>query len=338
MTQHIVALDVGGANIKLVDNQGMTQARAFPLWQKPEMLSNVLREMLQYVQEDAEIVATMTGELADCYDTKRQGVEHIVSTLESVAAERWLRIYLTTGDLVSPTQAKQAYALAAASNWHALASFVALASDWQDAVLIDIGSTTCDVIPIVAGCVVAQGRTDTQRLLAGELVYVGAERTPLAMVAHALPYRGQICPLARELFATTLDVQLVLKLVADQEENDSTADGRPATREFAIARIGRCVCADDDEWTEQDAEVAARYLQTQIVELLALALRQVYDRHPALQQAPLVIAGHGDWLVTSLLATRFPHVRAEYLRDKIGCQASRAAPAHALLHLAERSR
>ncbi len=42
-----------------------------------------------------------------------------------------------------------------------------------------------------------------------ELVYSGVRRTPLCAVAPAVPFRGGWCPLAAELFATTLDVRLL---------------------------------------------------------------------------------------------------------------------------------
>ena len=50
-------------------------------------------------------------------------------------------------------------------------------------VLFDVGTTSADLIPIVNGQVVAQGRTDPERLLSGELVYTGALRTPAEAVA-----------------------------------------------------------------------------------------------------------------------------------------------------------
>ena len=54
-----------------------------------------------------------------------------------------------------------------------------------DALLIDVGSTTADVVPIVAGRVAATGRNDLERLQAGELVYTGVLRTNLAAIARA---------------------------------------------------------------------------------------------------------------------------------------------------------
>ena len=69
--------------------------------------------------------------------------------------------------------------LAAAANWLALATAAARFVADGRGLLIDIGSTTTDLIPLDQGKVVVQGRTDTERLRTGELVYAGIRRTPI---------------------------------------------------------------------------------------------------------------------------------------------------------------
>jgi uncharacterized hydantoinase/oxoprolinase family protein len=77
--------------------------------------------------------------------------------------------------------------------------------------MIDIGSTTTDIIPLDKGRVAVRGRTDTERLRTGELVYAGIRRTPLCALATELPLgQGPPIGLAAELFATSLDVFLTL--------------------------------------------------------------------------------------------------------------------------------
>ena len=133
----------------------------------------------------------------------------------------------------------------AAANW--LASALAVAAVHPDALMIDVGSTTVDVIPIAAGRVVAAGRTDLDRLLAGELVYTGALRTNLAAIAPRVPVRGGSCPVASELFAISADVHLILGHLAPAAYTCATPDGRPATVEFARERVARLVCADAEQ-------------------------------------------------------------------------------------------
>lgn len=332
----VAAFDVGGANIKLASNNGLARSSSFAMWKYPDRLADKLSEMLRDVPGETVVAATMTGELADCFANKKQGVHHIIAALESVAANRPLHIYLTDGRLVSPAEAREQYRLAAASNWHALAAFIAGRETWQNSLLIDIGSTTCDVIPITDGKVAALGRTDLERLLARELVYVGAERTSLVSLSGELPFRDQMCPVARERFATSLDVQLILNNIADRPDDCETADGRPATKAFAISRLARCICADDDDWTQHDAEIAARFLSQRIADLLAESISHVYESHPSLRVAPIVVSGHGEYLLEPLLSKSVPREQITSLRDDIGSEAARSAPAYALARLAER--
>ena len=88
----------------------------------------------------------------------------------------------TAGELIGLRAARAAPLDVAAANWVATALLVARAL--PDAILLDCGGTTTDLIPIAGGEVAAQGRTDLERLLAGELVYTGALRTNVAAIVR----------------------------------------------------------------------------------------------------------------------------------------------------------
>ena len=129
-----------------------------------------------------------------------------------------------------------------------------------DALLIDVGSTTADVIPIAGGRVAATGRNDLERLLAGELVYTGVLRTNLAAIAPRVPVRGGWCPVSSEYFAISADVHLVLGHLAPEAYDCPTPDGRPATVEFARERIARLVCADAEQLDGDEIDAIAAFL------------------------------------------------------------------------------
>ena len=115
----------------------------------------------------------------------------------------------------------------AAANWVATALW--LAQQVPDCLLVDIGSTTCDIIPILGGRLTVEGRTDLDRLQAGELVYTGAVRTNTAAIVQAVPVRGRLCPVSSEYFAISGDVHLVLSHISPDDYGCPTPDGRPAT-------------------------------------------------------------------------------------------------------------
>ncbi|HVW36381.1 MAG TPA: hydantoinase/oxoprolinase family protein, partial [Pirellulales bacterium] len=119
----LLALDIGGANLKAADGLGYAASQYFPLWQKPGELSAALAGLIAAAPQADRFVATMTGELADCFATKAEGVSAILAALVAAAEPRELLVYLTDGSFVAPKYAGERPLLAAASNWHALASF-----------------------------------------------------------------------------------------------------------------------------------------------------------------------------------------------------------------------
>jgi len=332
MTQRTwLGFDVGGANIKLAGVRGYTDSRVFPLWKHPQQLAAKLTAMIAAAPQSDSIVATMTGELADCFATKEQGVRAIVDALRDSASGRDLFIYLTDGSIVPADMAKAEYRKAAAANWHALASFAIRFVGDDNALLIDVGSTTCDVIPIAGGKVVANGLTDTRRLMHDELVYLGVERTPICAVVSSVPYRGARCTVARELFATTLDAHIVLGNIPEQPQREDTADGHSATLRNSIQRLARCICADNGDFTHFDAKLLAEHVVVESAILLRDAIDSVAEQHGFNEETTFILSGHGGFL--------FDHAKPNnsqltHLHHKIGKAAARCGPAYAVAALA----
>jgi uncharacterized hydantoinase/oxoprolinase family protein len=106
----------------------------------------------------------MTAELADCFQTKAEGVQFIIEAVQDVFAKSMIRVWLTSGEFAEAADAIELPQLAGASNWHALATWAGRAVPFGPAVLIDIGSTTTDIIPLIDGLPVPEGRTDLERL------------------------------------------------------------------------------------------------------------------------------------------------------------------------------
>ena len=293
----VIGLDVGGANTKAVWRNGDERralSRPFEVWRDREALAAVIREVVADVSpEPAEAVAlTTTAELSDAFRTKREGVEFVLDAAEEALGTTKLVAFSTAGELVPLAEARARAPEVAAANW--LASALAVAALYPDALIVDVGSTTADVIPIAAGQVLAAGRTDLDRLLAGELVYTGALRTNLAAIAPRVPVRGRFCPVASELFAISADVHLILGHLAPADYTCPTPDGRPATVEFARERVARLVCADVEQLAAEEIDAVAAFLHAEQVRQIEAAIRFVDAR---LEQAAAVVpVGAGDFL------------------------------------------
>jgi probable H4MPT-linked C1 transfer pathway protein len=225
---------------------------------------------------------------------------------------------------------------AASSNWHALARYCGRFARHGTALLIDVGSTTVDIIPLRDGQLVHQAATDLDRLLAGELVYTGMERTPVCALARTLPHGDVRCPVAPELFATTRDVHLLLGNLAEDAEDRHTADHEPATREAAHRRMARMLCADKDQISSSEVQLWAREIAEAQLLLLIEAATRVLDRL-ACSPSTMILTGHGEALSHQLLQRLSWTGTIVSLRDRLAPALSRCAPAHALAMLARES-
>ncbi|HEX7292705.1 MAG TPA: hydantoinase/oxoprolinase family protein [Conexibacter sp.] len=304
----VIGLDVGGVSTKgawAPDDRGLrgrTASRAFEVWRERER--DALAAVIAGVVENlgaghAHAVAlTMTAELSDAFRTKRMGVAFVLDAAQHALGAMPLRVFTTGGELIDPDAARRRPLDVAASNWVATAQWVAGAR--EAALLIDVGSTTADIIPIVGGQVAATGWTDLDRLLSGELIYTGALRTNLAAVAQQVPVRGGWCPVAAELFAISADVHVVLGHLAPSAYTCPTPDGRDTSPARARERIARLVCADAEQLRPEEIDAIARHLHDAQVAQIAAAASRVGAGVPP--EAPIVGAGAGVFLVREVAA------------------------------------
>ncbi len=328
-----LGLDIGGANLKAADGLGFAVSRPFALWQRPDKLPEALGDLLAACPAADALAVTMTGELADCFASKAEGVAAILGAVRAVSGRRAVRVYLTDGRLASRDEAALRPLEAAASNWHALARFASRFASDARALLLDVGSTTTDVVPILDGEPATSCRTDPERLASGELVYSGVARSPVCAVVREVPWRGARCPVAQEVFATMQDAYLVTGDLPERPDDLHTADGRPATRHDAAARLARSICADRSMLDGRDLRAIARAAAEAQLRLVSAAVSRVAQRLEG-QPRTVIVSGEGEFLARRALTRLSIQPEVVSLDARLGVAVSRAAPAHALAVLA----
>jgi probable H4MPT-linked C1 transfer pathway protein len=327
--------DIGGAHLKAValaaDRRVVaTHLLPCPLWQGLGHLEQAARAVLSAHAGDTPVHAvTMTGELCDLFDGRADGVRRILDTLGHLLAPATPRVYALGGGLVPPPLRDP---LAAASmNWHAMAE--ALAARMPEALLVDVGSTTTDVIAIAGGKPRTRGDDDRARLASDELVYQGVARTPVMALCARVPYRGAWQSMAAEYFATTADVYRLLGQLPAHADLLPSADGRAKTVELSAARLARMVGDDGGE----DNFVALRELAAYLRDAQRGRLREAVERVSAGARPAVVVgAGVGRFLVREVAASLGLAYRdyAEALGVIGGDAANDCAPALGLASLA----
>jgi probable H4MPT-linked C1 transfer pathway protein len=321
----VLGLDIGGANVKAAHSGGQARSVPFALWRRPTELPALLGTIIGSMPGADALAVTMTGELCDAFATRRDGVNAILDAVER-AARVPVRVWRSDGRFADAAAARASPWQTASANWLALATFAGRFAPSGTALVIDAGSTTTDIIPLNAGRPCPVGLTDPERLGSGELVYTGVRRTPLCAL---LP------DCAAELFATTLDVYLMLGDLPEDEHDCDTADGRPATCAFAHARLARTLLEDAESCPRANTHEVAALAHERQLQRITVAIKRVIGRLPA-PPATLVLAGSGEFLARRA-ADHLNAAKIISLSKELGPDRSTAACAYAVAVLAGES-
>jgi probable H4MPT-linked C1 transfer pathway protein len=326
MSIPILGLDIGGANLKAAHTNGMARTAPFALWKHPERLAAELIRLCADMPRFDRLAVTMTGELCDCFATRREGVEAILRQVRMLEGTGPIRVWSTNSTFLNVDEAARDPFVVAAANWLALANLIARRFAEENILLVDAGSTTTDIVYLERGTPAPRGRTDPERLATGELVYTGVRRTPICAVLGM--------HVAAEFFATMFDAYLIAGLIPEAPNDCDTADGRPATRAGAHARLARLRCADVESFVFDDAcALADRALETQWITVAAAIERVLHGRRPVER---VVLSGSGEVLARHATG-RASQVRAipvTSVADLLGPALSEAACAYAVAILA----
>ena len=280
----IAGFDIGGANTDLavIDFDGdeiknIEVGFAYlPMWSNNEDLSHVLVELIEKICPVSDIDAvgiSMTAELVDAYDTKKEGVLDVVRKCEKTFT--CPIAYVGVDGMLSRKEIEETPLKAAAANWIATAQIATLISD--NCIFIDTGSTTTDIIPIKNGKECAIGKSDFDRSATGELVYTGTLRTNLASFLDKIELNGKEYRVASELFAQTADVYTVLDLIKEDDYVCDTFDGESKSKIDCAKRIARVVCADLEMLSMEDIVEMSKFIHKKQVEQIADGLKQVHE-------------------------------------------------------------
>jgi hypothetical protein len=246
----MIGIDVGGANLKVVNGSG-AHIHYCPLWEDAPITSLLSRYVIN--PEDPAAVV-MSGELADSFPDKMAGIAFIVKAVrEAFPRARFYGMDGVFHDHAVPQLA--------AANW--LASAAYLRQDYPDAVLLDIGSTTADIIPLNRFETLLD-LTDLKRLQQGYLIYTGMLRGNIACLLPSVLLDGVKTPVSSEYFAAAADAHLVLDHISPEQYTCDAPDKKEKTRAASLRRLARVVCADLEEIGIAGAEqVAASFWEKQ---------------------------------------------------------------------------
>lgn len=311
----ILGLDIGGANTKAASADcTIAESVYLPLW-RDAPLDEVLQKLAE--TDPSSVGVVITGELADCYRSKAEGITSIKAAVNKAFRCPIYFWGINGFDWRDPMEL-------AASNWSASAALVA--RDTGDCLFVDMGSTTTDIIPIRDRPLASA--TDYLRLVNGELVYTGMLRTSIGSLLREARLEGHVIRLAPEFFAITADAYLVTGQISPEQYSCDTPDGFGKDRASALCRLARTVCADVDEIGESLAVSIAQ----QAVDLQADIITQAIEKQSAKHRLDKVVAtGIGEKIIAR--ASRSLGMNCTCLSEKYGKRISDIFPAYAVARL-----
>lgn len=304
----VIGWDIGGANVKAARAEsGRLVAVTLRPCAPHEGLATVesaIREALVELGAAARHRVTMTAELSDAFKDRARGVISVAAIVAHEIGAADLRFYAGVRGLIARDELAGDVDAVASANWRVSAELAA--QHCAEALFIDIGSTTTDLVPIRAGRVAALGATDAERLACGELAYAGFSRGAPQAYASRAPIDGRWTPLVNEAFATMADMR---RLTGDLPEGECaadlspTADGRLKTVEASRARLARLVGRDAAQLAFDQARALADYLAREQLRGIEDQIALILSRDTVSLDAPFIGAGVGRALVARLART-----------------------------------
>jgi (4-(4-[2-(gamma-L-glutamylamino)ethyl]phenoxymethyl)furan-2-yl)methanamine synthase len=287
--------DIGGAHLKvaLVDNGVLIAVEqvACPLWRGVDELTKALDTAFAITRGADRHAITMTGELADVFPDRYTGVARIteICTAKLGAGTQF---WIGPRGFGNADDALLNHGDVASTNF--LATAAVCARRLRDGLLIDMGSTTTDIIPLADGQPTPRGLNDADRLRTGELVYTGLTRTPVMAVASQALFQGTWQTLARDPFATMADVRRITCDLPEGVDLHATQDGRGTSEDESRARLARCFGRDVAPGEEPDWAASARFIAELQLRSIHDGCLQVLSAQPPRGPMSVVAAGIGE--------------------------------------------
>jgi len=289
----ILGLDIGGANTKVAlltyqDDKIVNSSSNvvyFPFWEKaikdiPVMLESIILNLIDRTEIKSKddivfISITITAELSDAFQTKREGILKILRSLGEVFEHNKLFFINTESEFVDFKTARSNPLSIAAANWVSTSLF--LGEFVSQCILIDAGSTTIDIIPIQFSNPITIGKDDISRLVNHELIYTGGLRATIPSITHFVPYKEQMIRISFEKFALVSDVHRILENISEDEYINDTADNRSKSLEDCYSRLARIICMDIESISKEDLYKIAQYIYDKQLDIISKEIQEFFN-------------------------------------------------------------
>ena len=329
-----LGIDIGGAHIKLVGLDKETKIILvkyikFYFWKKKEKLSKVFDFINSISSPNTKIGITLTAELCDIFETRLDGFKKIYSECKRLKNKFFF--YTSSKEVFTvKSNTKKIISM----NWHATGKFIS--RNLNDAIVVDFGSTTTDIICIKNKIIKNLGFDDFSRLKNNELIYTGLTRTPIFGVMNELILNGINYPLIPEFFSSMSDVYRINKSLDKVLDIDDTADNTEKNLNQSFIRVARNFGFDFNKSNKELLKKISRKLINFQMKKIAISLDKLMIKFNMSKKVPIVLCGIGNEVLRNFLKSKnilefekFTHSYKKNLKTK----AAHHAPAYSVAFL-----
>ena len=290
----IIGWDIGGAHIKAAKidfkkKTSKTKQLYSPIWKNVNYLKKSIKLIKKKLGKTNYHAITMTAELSDIFPDRKNGVKHIINLSSKILGEKNIFFYSKKNFLKKKLAIKKPFELNS-MNWHATASFIS--NFFPNCILVDIGSTTSDIIPIKNKEIISKDVSDYQRLKSNELIYLGVLRTPIQAVERKKN-------LINENFANLSDVYRVLNKIPSTFDLLPTLDSKTKNKHDSARRIARIFGKDYKKNHFLKWKKIAYQIEGEHLKILKSVIKKI-EKKNFLKKVPIIGAGIGEFLVKKI--------------------------------------
>ncbi|MBU0762972.1 MAG: hypothetical protein KKD39_08095 [Candidatus Altiarchaeota archaeon] len=294
MKTRVLGLDLGGLTIKgvvvdVLSDGSYKFVSEFSEFFYPHNLEAVLS---QYSEDaDAVGIASTAEYVYPDYPRLSDGIRFFSEKLSKIFNKDilWMN---HSGCLTENKHVMQTPYDVASTNW--VATSYLLGEKLNECILVDIGTSSADVIPIIGGYPAGDCKYDYQRLITGELFYTGGVFTQISAIVSWLNVDGVRTRVSSEYFCNSGDIHLMLGNIDDKTHSKYLRMFMGFSNPWdCYNRLAHMVCADDNILDRETMLDMASQIEKKQIEDVASCITKVYTRTEDMFSAhpPIVVAG-----------------------------------------------
>ena len=297
-----LGIDIGGAHIKIVglDKQKkiiLVKYIKFYFWKNKAKLFKFFDFINSISTPHTKIGITLTAELCDIFETRIDGFKKIYNECKRLKNKFFF--YTSSKEVFTvKSNTKKIISM----NWHATGKFIS--KNLSNAVIVDFGSTTTDIICIKNKIIKNLSFDDFSRLKNNELIYTGLTRTPIFGIMNELSLNGINYPVIPEFFSSMSDVYRINKSLDKILDIDDTADNTEKNLNQSFIRVARNFGFDFDKSNKELLKKISRKLINCQMNKIAVSLDKLIIKFNMSKKVPIVLCGIGNKVLRNFLKSK----------------------------------